>query len=111
MLNYYVQELILYYIDDLNTVSCFYPFFKVVKKMYNPKTIIYDIIEDPKVMKVLLSDSRVDPSAGSNHAIVWASKCGHFEIVKLLLSDPRVLNVCDSKNKSRRNFIGVTLAF
>jgi hypothetical protein len=47
MLHYYLQELILYYIGDLNRVCCFYPFFKIAKKMYNPKTIIYDIIEHP----------------------------------------------------------------
>jgi ankyrin repeat protein len=39
---------------------------------------------------ILLNDSRVDPSNEDNQAIINASIQGHFEIVQLLLQDPRV---------------------
>jgi len=35
-------------------------------------------------VKILLSDKRVDPTAGDNRAILWASENGHVEVVKLL---------------------------
>jgi ankyrin repeat protein len=41
-------------------------------------------------VKLLLSDSRVDPSADDNIALCNAAQEGHVEIVKLLLSDSRV---------------------
>jgi hypothetical protein len=41
-------------------------------------------------VKLLLSDSRVDPSAEDNEALRDAARNGHVEIVKLLLSDSRV---------------------
>ena len=43
-----------------------------------------------EVVKLLLNDPLVDPSAYNNHAIRWASENGYTEIVKLLLNDPRV---------------------
>jgi ankyrin repeat protein len=43
-----------------------------------------------EVVKLLLNDPRVDPSAHDNYAIRWASRNGHVEVVKLLLNDPRV---------------------
>ena len=43
-----------------------------------------------EVMRLLLSDPRVDPSDHNNYAIILASKNGRLEVVKLLLSDPRV---------------------
>ena len=43
-----------------------------------------------EIVKLLLSDSRVDSSAESNYAIRWASLNGRLEVVKLLLSDSRV---------------------
>jgi len=43
-----------------------------------------------KVVKILLQDKRVDPSADDNCAIKWASDNGHHKVVKLLLQDKRV---------------------
>jgi hypothetical protein len=43
-----------------------------------------------EVVKRLLNDSRVDPSANDNYAIGCASNNRHGEIVKLLLNDRRV---------------------
>jgi ankyrin repeat protein len=43
-----------------------------------------------EVVKLLLNDPRVDPSAENNYAIRLASENGHVEAVKLLLNDPRV---------------------
>ena len=42
-----------------------------------------------EVVRLLLNDSRVNPSANNNEAIQRASKRGHFEIVELLRSDYR----------------------
>src|SRR5215217_300964 len=43
-----------------------------------------------EVVKMLLADERVDPSANNNSAIQGASMKGHLEIVELLLADERV---------------------
>ena len=43
-----------------------------------------------EIVKLLLSDKRVDPSAGNNYGIRYASIKGHTEVVKLLLADKRV---------------------
>jgi hypothetical protein len=42
------------------------------------------------IVKLLLSDKRVNPSAESNGAIREACREGHSEIAKLLLSDKQV---------------------
>ena len=42
------------------------------------------------VVEKLLQDRRVDPSAGNNYAIRYASQNGHFLVVKRLLQDARV---------------------
>jgi hypothetical protein len=46
------------------------------------------------VVKLLLSDKRVDPSAADNYAIRYASKKGHYDVVELLLADERVDPSC-----------------
>ena len=38
--------------------------------------------EHLQIVKLLLSDERVDPSDVCNYAIRWASRCGHLDIVK-----------------------------
>ena len=43
-----------------------------------------------EVVKLLLTDKRVNPSANNNFAIRWASRNGHTKVVKLLLADERV---------------------
>jgi DNA-binding protein YbaB len=43
-----------------------------------------------EVVKLLLSDSRVDPSAEDNEALIETAEQGHVEIVKLLLSNSRL---------------------
>lgn len=47
--------------------------------------------------KVLLQDSRVEPSTKSNEAIRYASICSHYKVVKLLLKDARV-DLCAQNN-------------
>lgn len=42
------------------------------------------------VVKLLLKDSRVDPSEDDNYSIEYASYNKHMEIIKLLLQDHRV---------------------
>lgn len=42
------------------------------------------------VVKILLDDSRVDPSADNNFAINVVTEYGHTEVVALLLKNPRV---------------------
>jgi hypothetical protein len=39
---------------------------------------------------MLLTDSRVDPSARDNYAIRSASRNGHTDVAKVLLADARV---------------------
>jgi ankyrin repeat protein len=48
------------------------------------------------IVKLLLLDPRVDPSAGKNAAIGFSSKYGHDSVVKLLLADPRVDPAADT---------------
>ena len=43
-----------------------------------------------KVVKALLKDPRVNPSAGENYAIQYASEHGHTQVVERLLQDSRV---------------------
>ncbi len=38
-----------------------------------------------EVVKLLLTYKGVDPRVDNNFSIVWASRSGHFEIVKFLL--------------------------
>ena len=47
-------------------------------------------LQAKKMVEVLLSDERVDPSMNSNKALINACRNGHAEIVGLLLRDPRV---------------------
>ena len=51
-----------------------------------------------EVVQLLLQDSRVDPSAKNNRAILAASQNGHTKVVQLLIADERVitLNKLDS---------------
>lgn len=43
-----------------------------------------------EVVKILLADRRVDPSANGGYAIMWPSVNGHLEVLRLLLADGRV---------------------
>ena len=42
------------------------------------------------VVKLLLADKRVDPSARDNYAIRYAASNGHITVVRLLLGDDRI---------------------
>ncbi len=43
-----------------------------------------------EIVKLLLSDPRVDPTTNNNTAIRRASRKGYTEVVRLLMTDPRV---------------------
>jgi hypothetical protein len=43
-----------------------------------------------ELVRLLLEDSRVDPSSIANAPIRYASENGHVDVVRLLLTDPRV---------------------
>ena len=43
-----------------------------------------------EIVKTLLADGRIDPSANDNYAIMKAFMNGHGEVVKILQADPRV---------------------
>ena len=63
-------------------------------------TIFKDLVKSdshPELIKLLLLDKRIDPTANDNAAIKLASKKGYFEIVKILLEDSRV-DICVSNN-------------
>lgn len=51
-------------------------------------------------VRMLLEDSRIDPSVCDNYAMRRASMNGHFEIVQLLLQDKRV----DPSHNADNNF-------
>ena len=42
------------------------------------------------IVRLLLADSRVDPSDYDNEAILCACRCGHVNVVRVLLADSRV---------------------
>ena len=44
------------------------------------------------IVRLLLSDPRVNPGDYNNETIRLASKNGHMDIVRLLFSDTRVFN-------------------
>ena len=60
---------------------------------------IIEATKDVEIVKLLMSDPRVNPADQNNQAIVKAAKGGHTETVKLLLSDPRV-NPADQHHKA-----------
>ena len=45
-------------------------------------------------VSLLLTDSKVDPAAMDNEALINAIRGGHLEIVKLLLADSRIISAC-----------------
>ena len=45
-----------------------------------------------KIVKILLSDRRVDQNSRNNHAIRYACYWGHDKVVKLLLSDEKLIH-------------------
>ena len=49
-------------------------------------------LRNAKIVKILLADPRVDPTAKNNEAFRWAARNGQTETVKLLLADPRVIS-------------------
>ena len=51
-----------------------------------------------EVVKLLLKDKRVDPTARNNFAIRWAAKKGYQDVVRLLLKDKRVIESLDKKD-------------
>lgn len=42
-----------------------------------------------EIVRLLLADPRVDPTAGGDKAIMEAHRIGHAEVVRLLLADGR----------------------
>ncbi len=72
---------------------------------------------DADKVRLLLSDSRVDPTAGYNFGMRWASENGHTDVVKLLLVDPRVDPAADNNfpiriasNKGRGDVVKLLLS-
>jgi ankyrin repeat protein len=43
-----------------------------------------------EIVRLLLTDQRVNPAANDNYSIKWAARNGHLDIVRLLLADQRV---------------------
>jgi hypothetical protein len=59
------------------------------------------------VVKRLLQDARVDPSAVNNYAVHWAAKRGHIAVVDGLLEDVRVdaaVAIQHSRPEHRKRF-------
>lgn len=58
----------------------------------------------PAIVKLLLSDPRIDPSVANNAAFILAAGKGYIEVVRLLLTDPRV-DPFDRKGEARRRAV------
>ena len=61
-----------------------------------------------EIVKLLLTNNRIDPSDGNNQTIHWAdfyNKIGKTNIVKLLLTDIRVVNKLSIKDKIKYNLV------
>ena len=56
----------------------------------NNDAILFASMHYSEVLKILLEDPRVDPSANDNFALRLASAEGHTEVVRILLADERV---------------------
>jgi hypothetical protein len=54
------------------------------------------------IVKLLMKDPRVDPSAGNNFALNWSFHEGHKEMAILLLTDKRVRDKIDLMPKTRQ---------
>lgn len=55
-----------------------------------------------EMVKILMKDPRVDPSAGNNFALNWSFYGGHKELAKFLLTDKRVKDKVDRIPKTRQ---------
>lgn len=53
------------------------------------------------IVRLLMNDPRVDPSAANNFALRWSFHEGHEEVARLLLKDPRVRNKVDLLPKTK----------
>jgi hypothetical protein len=65
---------------------------KLKEKRGNPVTLFEDAVKtgDAVLVDLMLQDERVDPSAGNNWAIQYASEKGYLDAVEQLLQDSRV---------------------
>ena len=70
----------------------FFQLFGREMSLHDPQAMLEEALDRniPEAVRLLLQDSRVDPSADDNLAIWRASYYGHAEVVRLLLADPRV---------------------
>ncbi len=66
----------------------------------NPYDAIGKAVENGhiEIVRLLLTDSRIDPSTNNCMTIQKAAKSGHIEIVKLLLADPRIKRNLENLN-------------
>ena len=78
--------------DRLHTMLVQKNWLRLARRTFYPtKTLRYASENGhSEVVRELLKDSRVDPSADNNYAIQRASKNGHLEVVRELLKDSRV---------------------
>ncbi|KAI9334953.1 hypothetical protein BDR26DRAFT_920701 [Obelidium mucronatum] len=54
-----------------------------------------------EVVRLLLTDGRIDPSANENAAVVFAVQNQSLELLRLLLANPRVVDPFENENGSR----------
>jgi len=60
-----------------------------------------------EIVREILADGRVHPSAYVNSAIVGASRNGHAEIVRELLADPRMTGFGDLRDRGRGDLLNI----
>lgn len=68
--------------------------------------IFASIFGDIDMVRLLLADERVDPSADNNAALRLAARNGHLEAVKLLLADERV-ELASDKNAEYASYLAL----
>ena len=83
LLNIIIQKLLSYYLNILTLKD----------PSIENNILIREASRDGNidVVKLLLADKRVNPSANDNEAIQWAKYYGHTEVVKLLLEHVKEL--------------------
>uniref|UniRef100_A0A6C0JSM1 Uncharacterized protein n=1 Tax=viral metagenome TaxID=1070528 RepID=A0A6C0JSM1_9ZZZZ len=80
----------------------FLQFVNILTTMYTLNAKFIDACSVGDIETVIALINKVDPSAGNNLAIRYASVNGHVKVVKILLDDPRV-DPSDYNSKALQN--------
>lgn len=92
--NYYIPITPHCLIDELKRIVSLDFMYKIPR---GPKKTLDEIFKelldincDVNVIKSLLQNNKINPSANNNYPLLWATMNGHLDIVKILAEDKRV---------------------